>query len=440
MTKLFSIMTILRIGGAILCGEVRGDTEVTGPTPGIVGLLAPNPIHRELNFELQQTGSLMFWFLPDRAYKAGETQKRETIPLISMGDLVDVSFKQEGEAINIFVKWDESLDTDRHIRIFLPEFPGDGWHHFALHWDADAGLINAFLDGSPFYWVNQQVSPWKNLPTKSIRLHANRFALADVQVFPSPFAPEDLKAIVGAQNLGRLDRLIGAEDLGALDVGPLRGEVLFEVSMADPAALEGWHLEGPGKIDFSDGWMHLESLRPHGPEGHVVLWCPQDFPDSFMAEWDFQLLSDDGLCIVFFAAKGLNGEDIFAPSLAKREGVFRQYINGDIASYHLSYYADAPLAPRRTTNLRKNPGLNLVSSGPAGVPPNSTAEHRVVLVKDGSRIRMSVDGKLIIDHDDKDGSFGPSLRDGKIGLRQMQWTSGRYRNFRVRRLSPSSSL
>lgn len=427
-------MALFSFGAVMSPGMVCLAIEVPGPTETIPGFRAPDPINRELEFELKQTGSLLFWFLPDRAYRAGKAQKRKIIPLVSMGDLGRVSFEQEGNAINLFVQWDKALEAARHIRILLPEFPGDGWHHFALHWDADTGLINAFLDGSPFFWIDQRVSPWKNVPTKSITLHASRFALGDVRISPIPFELNDQQSIVGTRNLGRLDYLIGAQDLGSLELNSLHGKTLIESSMANKASVDRWRLEGPGKIDFVNGWMKVESLRPEGPDGHVVFWCPQDFPERFVAEWDFQLLSENGLCIVFFAAKGVNGKGIFDPSLAPREGVFGQYVKGDIASYHLSYYADTPLEPRRTTNLRKNPGLNLVASGPVGVAPNSSAVHHVVLIKDGSRIRMAVDGKLIIDFDDRDGAFGPALRGGKIGLRQMQWTVGRCRNFRVSEL------
>jgi hypothetical protein len=410
---------------------------VPGPQEGAEGFRASDPITSELDGQIQQRGSLMFWFRPDRGYAAGASEKPESIPLVDLGGLARVSFEQQGNAINLFVRWDDSVDSanDRHIRVLLPKFPDGDWHHFALHWDAETGLINAFLDGSPFYWTDQRVSPWTNVVASTVTLHADRFALADVRVTAEPFVGDDLREIIGEDELGRLDGLLGAADLGRLDVADLRGETLYESAMASAEEVADWRLEGPGEIAFRDGWMEMKSERPDGPEGHIVTWCPEDFPDRFVAEWDFQLLSENGLCIVFLAARGVNGEDLFDPSLAEREGVFQQYVNGDCASYHLSYYADTPLAPRRTTNLRKNPGLSLVASGPAGVAPNSDAVHRVVLVKAGPRIQMAVDGKKIIDFTDDGETFGPALRDGRIGLRQMQWTAARYRNFQVSQLA-----
>ncbi len=423
--------------GAIAVPESSEVSVVGGPREGIDGLRAANPVSVVLDRELRQRGSLLFWFRADRGYQAGADVEVESIPLVALGDLVRVSFEQQGNAINLFARWNDSVDSanDRHIRVLMPEFPGKEWHHFALVWDADTGLINAFLDGTPFYWTDQRVSPWTNVAACEVILHADRFALADVRVAAEPTSVDELHEVIGEDRLGQLDGLLGAADLGALDARSLRGGTLFDCAMASEDELRDWRLEGPGEVSFRNGWMELKSRRPDGPEGHVVYWCPQNFPDRFVAEWDFQLLSENGLCIVFFAANGVGGEDLFDPFLAERDGIFQQYVSGDIASYHLSYYADTPLGPRRTTNLRKNPGLKLIASGPAGVAPNSSAVHHVVLVKDGPRIQMAVDGKLIVDFTDSDNSFGPALREGKIGLRQMQWTRGRYRNFRVSKIT-----
>jgi len=53
------------------------------------------------------------------------------------------------------------------------------------------------------------------------------------------------------------------------------------------------------------------------------------------------------------------------------------------------------------------------------------------LVKHNNRILMYVDGRKIIDWLDDGKKYGPVLGGGKIGLRQMQWTHFRYRDFRV---------
>ena len=78
-------------------------------------------------------------------------------------------------------------------------------------------------------------------------------------------------------------------------------------------------------------------------KAHHVFWCPKELPSDFMAEWELQNLNPDaGLCIVFFAAKGINGKDVMHPSLIKRNGVFRQYTQSDLNNYHISTMPTIP--------------------------------------------------------------------------------------------------
>ena len=49
--------------------------------------------------------------------------------------------------------------------------------------------------------------------------------------------------------------------------------------------------------------------------GHIVFRRPGELPDSFVAEWEVQLLNDPGLLIAFFAANGGAGRDLFDPAL-----------------------------------------------------------------------------------------------------------------------------
>lgn len=205
--------------------------------------------------------------------------------------------------------------------------------------------------------------------------------------------------------------------------------MLYSAAMGDAGGLAGWVMEGPGRTGFADGWMTLDSP---GKAGHCTYWCPEPLPASFTAEWDAQCLDTElGLCIVFFAARGPRGEDLFDPALPPRDGLFPQYTMG-LRCYHISYYANTPDEPdRATSNLRKNPGSHVVAQGPPAIPAQSTAVHHIRLVKDGARILLNADGRTSIDWTDDGRAFGPVLEDGRIGFRQMQWTRFRYRNFTV---------
>ena len=120
------------------------------------------------------------------------------------------------------------------------------------------------------------------------------------------------------------------------------------------------------------------------------------------------------------------------PSLPKRDGTFSQYNNAALKNYHISYYANTTSKPNRAmSRLRKNPGKKIVSEGPRGIEVESSAVHKITLIKEGARIRLFVDKRPIIDWTDDGSVLGEPRRGGKIALRQMKWTQFRYRNFEV---------
>lgn len=211
---------------------------------------------------------------------------------------------------------------------------------------------------------------------------------------------------------------------------PLKGRLLYENSFSHPRLVKDWVMEGAGRVECRNGWMEMYSP---GEEGHHVFWCPRDFPSGFIAEWEVQNLHPQaGLLIVFFAARGAEGEDIFDAALPKRDGTFKYYTKDRVNSYHISYYANNPKNPERElAHLRKNNSFALVQTGPVGIPKNSVAAHRLRLVKQENRIQFFVDDRKVIDWKDDGVTFGPVYGEGKIGFRQMQWSHFRYRNLKV---------
>ncbi len=209
-----------------------------------------------------------------------------------------------------------------------------------------------------------------------------------------------------------------------------KGRLLYSNTLKDIRDTSAWIMEGKGKIEFNNGWMHM--LAPD-KKGHAVFWCPQTFPSNFIAEWEVQNLHVAyGLCIVFFAAKGINGEDIFDPTIPKRDAIFKEYTNGSINNYHISYYANSRNERgRETANLRKNKGFYKVQSKESGIPINSEAVHKIQLLKNNGRIQMFIDERKIIDWFDEGQKYGRILEDGRIGFREMKGTQFAYRNFNV---------
>lgn len=410
---------------------------IDGPHGDLKAFTATRPplaVTTKLPFTLPGRGSLMFWFRTDAAYASGHAAETFRQKLVSLPGALAVSLNTDKTSVTLLVQWEGPREAvfERHIRVILPRLPGPAWHHLAIHWDGAKGQSNAFLNGTPYYVVGESMPPLAIQSTSDVVAHLDRFALADLRVDSEPFAPAALRNIVGREHFGTLASLLGAAELPAFPPDAPRGPLLYETSLATPADAGDWILEGPGVITHRDGWLTMKSQRPDGPQGHLVYWCPKVFPDRFVAEWEFELLEPKGLCIVFFAARGHDGKDLFDPALPRRSGIFTEYTEGALDAYHISYFANTPAVPRAVANLRKNAGFFCLSNGPVGVTSGRPGTiHRAVLVKDGAHLRMSVDGRTIIDYTDDGQRAGPVLTDGRIGLRQMQWTHARYRNFRV---------
>ena len=376
--------------------------------------------------------TLSFRMQPDRAYRNGEGREKVAHDLLAIPNLATCTFQQAVNVCQLGWKWAPGLEVDDLV-VNIPELPGPEPYLIQYTWDARKGRFDGYVNGNALRLPDTELPSWTVKETGDIRVSEGPFQISDVRVEPRYLDERDALEQVPEELHGRHAVLFGVfEERTPLDIGARLGSLLYESTLDRPESLAEWVVEGPGILTFKDGWMEMASERPDGPEGHIVYWCPHDFPDRFVAEWEVQPVSEYGLCIVFFAARGENGEDIFDESLPERNGVFTQYTNGAVLSYHLSYYANTPFNPGRITcNMRKNNNFYLVTNGPPGIPPGSQAVHRIRLIKDGARIQLQVDGRVIIDYTDDGRRYGPVYRDGKIALRQTQWMVAKYRNFCV---------
>ena len=76
----------------------------------------------------------------------------------------------------------------------------------------------------------------------------------------------------------------------------IKGELIYQNPLAAKSDVSDWIMEGPGVTEFKDGWMEMYSPNE---KFHHVFWCPEDFPGSFVAEWELQNLETNaGLCII----------------------------------------------------------------------------------------------------------------------------------------------
>jgi len=196
-------------------------------------------------------------------------------------------------------------------------------------------------------------------------------------------------------------------------------------------------LEGSAKISFEDGKLCLENAMDagQGQKANYVLWCPEDFPSDVYIEWDFKPIREPGLCILFFAAKGRNGESIFDEKLEKRTGEYVQYHHGDIDAFHVSYFRRKEPDERafHTCNLRKSYGFHLVAQGADPIPDVADCKemYHIALLKKGNEVRFYVNDLEVFVFVDDGKTYGDLLGGGKIGFRQLAPLIGQYSDLKV---------
>lgn len=216
----------------------------------------------------------------------------------------------------------------------------------------------------------------------------------------------------------------------------LPGQVIYENPLCCEEDLKGFVAEGDLRVTFPEGCMRIESVRDpnEGQAANYLFWCPEVFPDHIKIEWKFKPLNEPGLAMMFFAAKGKDGQSIFDPNLAVRKGEYPQYNHGDINTFHLAYFRRRMADERlfHTCNLRKSYGAHLVAQGGDPIPEAIEAKvfYDLCIIKDGADITFTINGlKILSYHDDE--AFGPVLEGGNIGFRQMSPLIAEYKDFRV---------
>lgn len=232
---------------------------------------------------------------------------------------------------------------------------------------------------------------------------------------------------------------------------------LYQNPLAGPEDVADWIAEGPIVRETYDGGQRgsqPDGGGPHtavgtsalsltgslddaeyGDHAHWTFWCPVEFPDGIRISWEFLPLEEPGLAMVFFAAGGHGGQDLFSPALAQRSGFYPQYHSGDVDALHISYFRHKHAEERafRTCNLRKSAGFELVSQAADPLPPAADALdfYRMVLVKDGPLVEFSINGLPLFEWMD---SSDKVLGGGRIGFRQMAPLKAAYRNLAVEKI------
>jgi hypothetical protein len=221
----------------------------------------------------------------------------------------------------------------------------------------------------------------------------------------------------------------------------LETKVLYSNALRSPADVGDWVAEGPLRLGAHQGALELSGFlhdAEFGDHAHWTFWCPVQFPDRIRISWEFLPLEEPGLAMLFFAARGHGGLDLFSSGLAPRTGYYPQYHSGDIDALHVSYFRHKYESERafRTCNLRKSAGFELVAQGADPLPPAGDAvdSYRMEVVKDGPRVAFAINGLPLFEWHDPSPAAADVLGGGYLGFRQMAPLRAAYRNLVVEEL------
>ncbi|SHE81758.1 protein of unknown function [Mariniphaga anaerophila] len=255
-----------------------------------------------------------------------------------------------------------------------------------------------------------------------------------------------------------------------------QGRLIFQYNFDENDSLADWKIEGEGKAFVENGKLILEPgyypllklaidegklslenrqeeyqhwlvdamTKKYGKDiekyyitgedgnsvfrgGHFNFWNKKyPTPDDFAIEFEFVSLSPAPLQMIMFCARGKNGESIFAPSMPVRYGLAQEIMYDPMVQYRISYFHPS----RKTANMRRAPGRELVAEGRDAVSETPRKMHLCRVEKVGNQITYSVDGDTILTFCDND-----PLNGGYWGFRLMACAKGEYDNIKIFDLS-----
>ncbi len=378
-------------------------------------------------------GSLVMWFKPDKTLRgAGPTLN------LLKSDGMNAEIRCGAPSLTLDIRTGGAMTGTRERaearpyihQVLLTHLKGERWYFAAWTWDAAQAERNRFfLDGVP-----QEDAPPYNYPAQLkaagrdvvLTVGGPGLTASGVSLLDEPVTEDALQGVCKAAGHKPYDdegiRFTGERFIPD-DVD--WDHAVYSTSFDDESAITDWRLEGGLRMSVAEGNFVLEngreSEKSKSAAKHLVCWLDREVPADFLLE--FSVCPENrhrGLSIVFFNARGRNGESIFAPTLKPRDGTFNQYHSGDIDNYHISYWAGG----RGTANLRKNKGFYLTAVGRDLVVGGREGAFQVVRVyKRGGKIRLTVDDVVSLAYDDDGKTYGPvHTQSGRIGLRQMAHT------------------
>lgn len=225
------------------------------------------------------------------------------------------------------------------------------------------------------------------------------------------------------------------EDLKGLNI--TKANLIYDNPLSSMACIKDYILEGNAKMSFENGRLRLENALSAdlNQKANYVLWCNQCFPSNVVITWNFYPVKEPGLAMMFFAAQGKDGEDLFDPSLQPRTGEYPLYHHGDINAFHISYFRRKELDERafHTCNLRKSYGFYMAAQGADPIPDVADAQspYEMMVIKYENDIIFKINGLEVLHYVDDGVTYGPKLKEGYIGFRQLAPMIGEYSQLKV---------
>lgn len=370
------------------------------------------------------TGTLELWVKLPETLRSGD----RLVQLLA-GDVVDLSIRERANLIHIpFVFGPrmaaEGVRPTPQVRGLVTHLDAGRWYHLAFTWNGAEPDNHFLLDGLDQGTPEPQADPGTIHAASgdgpvTLRLGQPGVTLSAPRVHHRALSADEVRARLDeAGHAPYLDEGVRITDEKLSSHLIADKHLVYSNDFDNPGDLDDWVREGGESATIVDGHLRL-TAGPSAAEGrHIVYWLKQQLPADFLAEWQFRPADKrEGLTIVFFNARGIGGESIFDPSLAPRDGDFKQYHSGDLDSYHISYWAGT----RGSVNLRKNQGFALAAIGRDTIHdrPRETFD-TVTLLKRGGRIRLAVNGEVVLTYNDNGETYGPVHNHaGWFGLRQM---------------------
>jgi len=383
---------------------------------------------QENTINISSTGTISFELETDRTYNNGSLAKDFSQILINLSGLGKCQLNESHFAVTLSLQWENEQNNSGYL-INIATLPGPQKYSIIFTWDADKGLADGYFNGISFRMEDQQFyKPWKMIgKATNHEISDGENKINNLKILSKYVTEDKIADLVPKELFGKMTNIIYKDKFPSpIDLNKRKGKLLYSNSLDSEEKIKDWILEGPGTISFEDNSMILRSQIPNPTDfsaGHFNYWCPVDFPDNIIVEWEIMPLTELGVCHLFFAARGQNGEVIFDSSLPERDGHYGQYHSGAINNYFIIYYSN--LRSMRTSNMAttsiiKSNKPALLSLGQIGINPGNKEYHKIRLIKEGGHIQLQVNDKIVNDFvDPGNEQWGQIYGGGKISFRQM---------------------